>query len=253
MAENKICGYPLLYFDTLPSTNTYIKEHLDELCDKTVVIADMQSSGRGRLGNTWLATRDMLPVSVLLKNPESALHITLICAIAVCRAAERLCGLPMQIKWTNDIICQNRKVCGILCESMIKCSAGGSAKPGYVICGMGLNVNQPASFFEQAGLENAASLFSLTDKKYEKMLAAEYIVSELFSLCELGFDKILSEYQTRCLTIGKQVKLVQNNTETIAFAKAISADGSLICENENGTFAVNAGQVRVRGVNGEYV
>ena len=85
------------------------------------------------------------------------------------------------------------------------------------------------------------------------MLAAEYIVSELFSLCELGFDKILSEYQTRCLTIGKQVKLVQNNTETIAFAKAIAADGSLICENENGTFAVNAGQVRVRGVNGEYV
>ena len=46
---------------------------------------------------------------------------------------------------------------------------------------------------------------------------------------------------------------MQNNTETIAFAKAIAADGSLICENENGTFAVNAGQVRVRGVNGEYV
>ena len=64
--SSNISGCPLIIFDTIPSTNTYIKEHADELPDRTVVIADMQSRGKGRIGNTWLATRDMLPISILI-------------------------------------------------------------------------------------------------------------------------------------------------------------------------------------------
>ena len=67
------------------------------------------------------------------------------------------------------------------------------------------------------------------------------------------FSTVINEYSQRCVTLGKTVKLVQNNTETTAFAKAIAPDGCLICENENGEFTVNSGLVRVRGVGGEYV
>ena len=250
--SSNIAGCPLLTFDTLPSTNTYLKEHADELPDRTVVTADLQSCGKGRIGNTWLATRDMLPVSMLIKAPDNAHDLTVICAVAVCRAIERLRGIKAGIKWTNDIICSERKVCGILCESTLKSSCNGAIY-NNVICGMGLNVNQDADFFEKSGLVNAASLYTLTGNKYDKMLAAEYIVDELTRLIDEDFSTVINEYSQRCVTLGKTVKLVQNNTETTAFAKAIAPDGCLICENENGEFTVNSGLVRVRGVRGEYV
>lgn len=250
--NSNISGCPLITFDTIPSTNTYIKEHADELEDRTVVIADLQSNGKGRIGNTWLATRGMLPISVLIKAPQHAHDLTVICAVAVCRAVERLSGIKAGIKWTNDIICSEHKVCGILCESSVKCSSDGAIY-NNVVCGMGLNVNQDEEFFEKSGLANGASLYTLTGNKYDKMLAAEYIVEELTQLIDIDFSQVISEYSDRCVTLGKTVKLVQNNTETTAFAKAIAPDGCLICENENGEFIVNSGLVRVRGVGGEYV
>lgn len=250
--NSKICGYPLLTFDTLPSTNTYIKEHTDELSDRTVVIADLQSDGKGRIGNKWLATRDMLPISVLLKHPECAQNLTVICAVAVCRSIERLCEIKAGIKWTNDIICDEHKVCGILCESSLKCSSNGACY-NNVICGIGLNVNQEADFFESSGLTNAASLYTLTGKKTDKMLAAEYIISELDKLINTDYPTVISEYSSRCVTIGKMVRLIRYNSEKTAFAKAIAPDGCLICEDETGTFTVSSGLVKVRGINGEYV
>ncbi len=250
--NSEICGSPLITFDTLPSTNTYIKEHADKLADRTVVIADMQSSGKGRIGNKWLATRDMLPISILIKAPRHGHDLTVICAVAVCRAVERLCGIKAGIKWTNDIICSERKVCGILCESSVKCSSDGAIY-NNVVCGIGLNVNQSKEFFESNGLVNAASLYTLTDNKYDKMLAARYIVTELETLIDSDFSAVIKEYSDRCVTLGKTVKLVQNNKETTAYAKAIAPDGCLICENENGEFTVNSGLVRVRGIGGEYV
>ena len=75
----------------------------------------------------------------------------------------------------------------------------------------------------------------------------------LTRLIDEDFSTVINEYSQRCITLGKTVKLVQNNTETTAFAKAIAPDGCLICENENGEFTVNSGLVRVRGVGGEYV
>ncbi len=250
--SSNISGCTLLTFDTLPSTNTYIKEHADELPDRTVVIADLQSNGKGRIGNTWLATRGMLPLSILIKAPQNGHDLTVVCAVAVCRAVERLCGIKAGIKWTNDIICSERKVCGILCESSVKCSSDGAIY-NNVVCGMGLNVNQDKDFFEKSGLPNAASLYMLTGKKYDKMIAAEYIIAELIQLTDTDFSEVIKEYSERCVTLGKAVKLVQNNTETTAFAKAIAPDGCLICENENGEFTVNSGLVRVRGVGGEYI
>ena len=90
--------------------------------------------------------RDMLPVSMLIKAPDNAHDLTVICAVAVCHAIERLSGIKAGIKWTNDIICSERKVCGILCESTLKSSCDGAIY-NNVICGMGLNVNQDADFF----------------------------------------------------------------------------------------------------------
>ena len=132
----------------------------------------------------------MLPVSMLIKAPDNAHDLTVICAVAVCHAIERLSGIKAGIKWTNDIICSERKVCGILCESTLKSSCNGAIY-NNVICGMGLNVNQDADFFEKSGLVNAASLYTLTGNKYDKMLAAEYIVDELTRLIDEDFSTVI--------------------------------------------------------------
>ena len=80
---------------------------------------------------------------------------------------------------------------------------------------MGLNVNQDTDFFEKSGLVNAASLYTLTGNKYDKMLAAEYIVDELTRLIDEDFSTVINEYSQRCITLGKTVKLVQNNTKQL--------------------------------------
>lgn len=255
MYKSKICGCPHIHFDIVQSTNSYIKENADILDDMTVVTADFQSGGRGRLGNIWLADGGMLPLSILIKTNIDGARLTVISAVAVCRAVEALSRVKAEIKWTNDIICAEHKVCGILCESAIKCSSSPDKKSiqSYVICGMGLNVNQSPEFFKSGGITNGASLYSITGERYDKNTAAELIVSSLLPLLSADYSEVLAEYAGRCLTVGKQVKLIQNNREIVAFARSIADDGCLICENEGGEFIVNAGTVRVRGINGEYI
>ncbi|MCH5325087.1 MAG: biotin--[acetyl-CoA-carboxylase] ligase [Eubacterium sp.] len=251
MQPLNVSRHTLLHFDELPSTNTYIKEHLNELSDRTAVIADLQTAGRGRRGNSWAADRGMLALSVLYKGLDDPIFMTVISAVAVCRAFEEVSKLSFGIKWTNDIICDERKVCGILCESAIKCSQ--NKNQPFVICGMGLNVNQTAEFFEQADLYHAASLYSLSGEKNDKLALAEYVLKYLDELLDTDKETVLEEYRRRCVTLGREVTLIRSGETIKAFAKSININGALICENENGEFTVNAGEVRVRAANGEYI
>lgn len=236
-----------LHFTEINSTNTYLKENVRDLPDKTVVTADLQTAGRGRLGNIWEADNNMLPVSILLKSRNNAVSLTIMTAISVCRAIEKVCDIPAQIKWTNDIICENHKVCGILCESIIK---GAQID---VVCGIGVNVNQPTDFFERNSLPNAASLFEITGSRLDKKQLAQEIINQLLSLLDDDFENVRCEYEKRCITLNKQVKLIINGEEKIAYAKAIGKNGSLVCIDDNGEFEVVAGEVKVRGLNNEYL
>ena len=219
MLRSNICGCPLICFETLDSTNTYIKSNIASLEDRTVVIADKQSDGRGRHGNSWLADSGTLTFSVLFKNPENPLNITLISAVAVCRAIEKIYGATAQIKWTNDVICEHNKVCGILCESTLKGSSS-----AYVICGIGINVNQGEDFFKDRNLPHAASLNSLCRMNIEKFAVAENVVENLLNLYCDDFSVVLDEYRKRCLTLGKMFKILSENKEITACAKDIDDD-----------------------------
>ncbi len=240
----------MLVFDTLPSTNTYIKENIGNLEDKSIVIADKQIAGKGRLGNSWLCDDEngMLAMSLLIKNPLQPHRLTVVAAVAVSRAIEKLTGQQAYIKWTNDIICENKKICGILCESAIK---GDSLF--YVICGIGINISQPQSFFDNNNLPNGASLKSLYGKSYAKIQLAELVVENIISAMNESFENILACYKEKCCTLGKYVKFIRNNKEVTAYAKDINSDGMLICEADGNEFTVSAGEVRVRSVSGDYI
>ncbi len=253
MDRNNLTDISVLNFPTLPSTNTYVKQHIDKLSDFAVVTADIQTDGRGRLGNKWITDIGALSMSVLLKNADNPQNITIISAVAVCLALKEQFGISAFIKWTNDIICEKSKICGILCESTVKCSSDGKTTQPYIICGIGLNVNQSKEFFISGVLPNGASLYSLYGKKYDKNAIAIAIAKKLSELIKADFKEVLSIYKKLCITTGKMIKFIRNGEEITAFAKDIDKNGCLICENEDGEFVVNSGVVRVRGLNGEYV
>ncbi len=250
MRTLELAGHKVLLFDELPSTNTYMRQNVGELSDGDAVIAQLQTAGRGRQGNVWQADSGMLALSVLYSRLADPVFMTIISAVAVCRTFESLCELKFGIKWTNDIICNKNKVCGILCESVIK---GSDTNGRFVICGMGLNLEQSADFFQSTGLYHAASVYSLCQKKPDKLTAAESVLKNCDELLSLDRSTVIDEYRSRCITLGKEVSFLLNGENIRAFAKSIDMNGALVCENENGEFTVNAGEVRVRTADGEYI
>lgn len=230
--------------DTVDSTNSYLRQHRSSLPDGTLVTARLQTAGRGRRGHDWLADDGMLPLSLLLKNPPHPDSVTLCATIAVCRASEQL--FPEEsfgIKWPNDIILRGHKLCGILCESVC---IGSSIE---IICGIGINISQTADFFEKSGIPHGGSLEMLTGKTVpDKEAFAEKISQQLYELSRSGFDKISDAYCSRCLTIGKPVRIISTDSVREAFAEGIAPNGYLVCSDENGSFTVNSGEVSVRGL-----
>ena len=231
--------------DEVDSTNNYLKQHRKELPDGTLVTAGLQTAGKGRRGRKWLADRGMLPFSLLLKDPPHPDTVTLCAAVAVCKSLEQLLpGESFGIKWPNDIILHGHKLCGILCESV----CFGSSMD--IICGIGVNISQTREFFQHAGIPHGGSLKMLTGIEPDRDTLAEDISKRLYEYSRQGFPAIAEEYTSRCLTIGKQVLLIENGKERPAFAEGIAENGFLVCRDENGSFEVNSGEVSVRGLLG---
>lgn len=235
----------IIFLDEVDSTNSYLKSRCKELSDGDVVTARLQTAGRGRLGHNWASNEDMLPISILLKDPPERENITARVGLAVCEALEELCeGLTASIKWANDIIVSSRKVCGILCESVL---FGDCAN---VIVGIGVNVSQNAEFFGAAGLPYAASILMLTGNSPDREELTQKIAERVMVRAAMRFSECYDEYKARILNLNRQVKIISPTSERIAAAVDISESGFLICRDESGTFEVNSGEVSVRGLDG---
>ena len=105
-----------IFLDEVDSTNNYLKAHCNALPDETAVTALRQVAGKGRLGHSWEGCAEMLPLSILLKNPTEPENLSARAGLAVCEALEEAVSgqFSAGIKWPNDIILENHKVCGIL-------------------------------------------------------------------------------------------------------------------------------------------
>lgn len=227
------------------STNDYMREHLDELSDGAVITAKLQTSGRGRRGHIWEADNGMLPISILMKNPIERDTITARVGLAVCYALESVTKFSgIGIKWPNDIIICDKKVCGILCE----CSFLGDCV--CVICGIGVNVSQSEDFFRRRDLPNGASLLTLSGEIYERNTLIEAIAENVNRLANMSFSQCIADFRSRVINLGRTIRLVEKNGYHKAKAVDIAPNGFLICEDENGRFEVGSGEVSVRGENG---
>lgn len=131
-------NYQEIHFETIDSTNLYIKHHYLNLADFTFVSADYQTNGKGRMDRVWKSEKgDNLLFSLLIKNQEiikEAGYLSLVTAVSVASLLENKYKLNnVNIKWPNDIFVNDKKICGILLEGQL---------PEYVVIGVGLNVHQ---------------------------------------------------------------------------------------------------------------
>lgn len=234
----------VIFLDEVDSTNNYLKSRCAELPEGCVVTARVQTAGRGRRGHSWTASEDMLPLSILLKDPPERENLTARVGLAVCEAIESLCDTTAAIKWANDIIIGSRKVCGILCESVFV------GECPNVIVGIGVNVSQSAEFFAKMELPNAGSLLMLTGEAPERGELLEAIAKRVKMRTAVPFSECYGEYKRRLINLNKQVRLISANGERTAVAVDIAPNGFLVCRDENGEFEVSSGEVSVRGVDG---
>lgn len=244
--KTKYMGRNLLIYDEVSSTNLAAKEK-NNMPDGTVFVADMQSSGRGRLGRVWESAKgEGLWFSVLLKpdmTPEHVSLITLIAGLAVCETL----GSGYFIKWPNDIVTDGKKICGILTELSAEID-----HVEYVVCGIGINVNN-AEFSEELR-EKATSLLIKTGKKYIR----NHLLADILNCFEVlydelvknGFSSIIERYKKKCITIGKQVSVMGKACPVIGLARDITESGALVISCGGKRLEVNSGEVSVRGIYG---
>jgi BirA family biotin operon repressor/biotin-[acetyl-CoA-carboxylase] ligase len=176
--DTRRLGRRVLVFDRLDSTNT-MAAHLaaEGATEGIAILAGEQTAGRGQHGRTWQALPgDGVLLSVLLFPPPALRRpavLTAWAAVAVCEVVREVTGVPARIKWPNDVLVRDRKVCGILIEQ-------GSGHGGLAtVAGIGLNVRQTAESFAAAGLPEAASLAQFADAPPETAEVARRLLRRL--------------------------------------------------------------------------
>lgn len=249
-------GRNIYHFDSLDSTNTKAKEMAMDEEEGTVVVAEEQIKGKGRLGRNWVSPKGKgIWMSIILKPnmlPSEVAKLTLIGAAAVNKALEEM-GIISYIKWPNDIVIQGKKVCGILTEMSCELNI-----INYVIMGIGINVNLLKEDFSQELVDKATSLKEITgrDLDRKRLLAS---VLNYFENLYLPFKQrgdisaTIDISREKSLLIGKEIRILRGNDEKIGRALDIDEQGGLIIEYKDGTREhIFSGEVSIRGLR-EYI
>lgn len=232
-----------IVYDTLDSTNMEAKRIAHSGVEsKTVIIADFQTAGRGRLGRQFYSPKGKgLYMSFLLKNEFSDDGICLITAaasVAVCRAIEKAAGVSPSIKWVNDLYLDGKKICGILTEAVNGLQSG---RIEHIIIGIGINCAEqdfPDEIKDIAGV--------LGNNTNRSQLAAE-IICEMSQICNMVLEKsFIDEYRKRSLVVGKQITVLGNPPET-AVAIDIDDFGGLVIRTDEGDIkTLSSGEISIR-------
>ncbi len=253
--EGQHIGRELIHFEEIDSTNNHAKKIANDGCSHgTVVIAERQTLGRGRVGRPWQSYNNRgLWFSIVLRpdlEPEQVQIITLAASVAVVEGICRDLGINCGIKWPNDIILGNSKLCGILTEL--------SAEPGhvnYVVVGIGINVNQTCIEFDADIQDKATSLQIHAGKKISRVKLLSCILTcfeEMYNkVLEKNTGEIIDRWNKYSVTLGREVKIVSRDTEYIGTAQSVAPDGRLVVKGKDGTVReISAGEVQVRGLLG---
>jgi len=205
-----------------------------------IVMARRQTKGRGRFRRPWFSDESSLTASLLLFTDSPGFpppfFLTHLAGLALCNTVMETTGLPVQIRWPNDVIYDDKKLAGILCEG----------RAHAVAVGVGLNVNQE-SFPED--LPEAGSLRMATDRYWDKFVLLEGFVREMFAGIERASkgesSQILAEIKCRSAIMHTRVEVSTLLRKHAGTATDIDDKGRLVLRNDSGRLiAFDAGDVR---------
>jgi len=233
-------GKKIFYFPELESTNIIAKEkalHRTEAIDEsTIIIAEKQSAGKGRLGRKWFSPAGGIWLSIILcpQLPPSYIpRITLMTAVAVVKAIKMCTQIEPQIKWPNDILINEKKVCGILTEMSAELDI-----INWVVVGIGINVNIDHQKFPEDIQENTISLKEVLGKEALRVKLAKTFLQEFEKyydkLKRKEFPSILEEWKLYSHTLGRKIRVDMGERIITGEAVDINEEGALVLKKEDG-------------------
>ena len=237
--------------DRLPGTNAALRSRADAGArEGLVLIAQAQSAGRGRGGHSFYSPPGGLYMSILLRpeiGARQAVGLTAMAAVAAARAAERLCGVPITIKWVNDLWKNGKKVCGILTEAALDLESG---MLDYAVLGLGFNVAAPADGWPEDLRDVAGALYDGSPAPGARAALAAAFLNAFWPLYRAGpRSGYLDEYRRRQALTGQRVLVTpRRGTPRAAQVQGIDDECKLVVrfDGESRPAALNSGEVSVR-------
>ena len=257
--KTKWVGHPLLFFDSIDSTNIRAKLEAEQGAESgLLVVSDMQSAGRGRRGRGWESPAGINIYYTLMLKPDfssdCAPMLTLVMALAVAKGIRQRrdseeAAAKVGIKWPNDIVVDGKKVCGILTEM--------SMEQGYIqhiVIGVGINVRKQE--FPEEIRDRAAAI----DEQCGFRISRSQLIADIMEAFEEDYEIFLRTHDLKGLRASYAELLVNQDREVCVLdpkgeyrgiARGINDQGELLVERPDGTVEeVYAGEVSVRGIYG---
>lgn len=258
-------GQNVVCFASTDSTNRVAKELArNGAAEGTLVIADSQTGGRGRLNRQWLAPAgSSLLMSVIFRpqlTPLQTMRVTMVCSLAIADAIEELTALRVQLKWPNDIVIGGRKLAGILCELGLQAN-----QLDFVVVGMGVNVNldfqdelqqypaDNAPDTAQASLRSLPARSTSLSQELGQPLARLHLLRTLLPRIERRYDRLKAgwvpndEWKQRLETLHRVVTVTNDQQRITGQAEDVDADGALLLRLPDGSVTrILAGDVTLR-------
>jgi BirA family biotin operon repressor/biotin-[acetyl-CoA-carboxylase] ligase len=244
-----IIGREIHIFEEIDSTNIKGMELGDQGSPEgTVILAETQSKGKGRLGRSWISPKGNIYLSVILRpniSPSQAPLITLMGAVACTTALRKALNIPVEIKWPNDIIFEGKKLGGILTEINSEMD-----RINHVVLGIGINVNMDPSALPSDVKVIATSLKETVGRELPRIEILSAIIKELDkwykALLSNGSGPVLDEWRRLSPGLGKRVKVESFNRSIDGIAEEIDDYGRLLLRLESGEIEkITSGDVTV--------
>ena len=228
-------GKKIIRFESLESTNNYIKNNSDSLDEGTVVVSETQTSGRGRSNRVWMSEEGNLYFSFLLRGDIFRSNIFKLIT-QVSNAIIKLLkdfNIKAQIKYPNDILVEDKKICGILIESY------GALEIDYVVAGIGINVNQLD--FKEIN-DKAISMKNIINIDTDVDHVLRKFIDYYNELEGIPFNILFDDYIKYSMIIGKKMDI----DGRIYNINGITEEGNLIIENNNKEEYINLNEINIK-------
>jgi birA, biotin-[acetyl-CoA-carboxylase] ligase region len=241
--KSKVFGSSIEWYETVDSTQNMAQKMAEEgASEGTLVIAEQQNNGRGRMGRGWVSPQGKGVWMSMVLRPSVPIHfapqLTLLTAVALCRSLRRLTSLPIGIKWPNDLLIEGKKISGILLESTAE-----DERLRYVIAGIGISVNLEKSDYPEEILEKVTSLrIANGGEGFDRIEVITDFLQEweqlYFLYLEKGFDPIITLWEALSVSLHQPARLITPQGIIEGVPIGLDASGALTVRKEDGSTVV---------------